>query len=182
MLYTPMPGTGLHAQLAAEGRLLTDVDLADIHGQFKFNFRHPAISRDESKDLLDRAFRLDFERNGPSMFRLMRTMWHRWNRYRDDADPRVRARVAIAASQFRTGYGAALWAMERFLCSSNPAVSARIRALRAETEREFGLLTAAVNRSIGPLLLLASRRDATRHPRGRSLEPRTFVDRRPALA
>ena len=47
------------------GGCSTDVDLADIHGQFKFNFRHAAISRDESKALLDRAFRRDFERNGP---------------------------------------------------------------------------------------------------------------------
>ena len=81
MLYTPMPGTPLHAQIAAEGRLLADVDLADTHGQFKFNFQHPAISRDDSKMLLNRAFRLDFERNGPSLFRLMQTMMRRWQRY-----------------------------------------------------------------------------------------------------
>lgn len=145
MLYTPMPGTALHAQIAAEGRLLPDVDLADTHGQFKFNFRHPAIGPDDSKTLLDRAFRLDFERNGPSLFRLQ-TMMVRWQRYRADNDPRVRARVAVAAAQLRAGYGAALWAMEHYLRPTNPPVSARIRALRLETEREFGVLTAAANR------------------------------------
>jgi radical SAM superfamily enzyme YgiQ (UPF0313 family) len=97
MLYTPMPGTALHRQIQAEGRLLEDVNLADIHGQFKFNFRHPAITRDESKALLDRAFRQDFERNGPSLYRLIRAMHPRWQRYRADADSRVRARVAVAA-------------------------------------------------------------------------------------
>ena len=182
MLYTPMPGTALHAQVAAEGRLLDDVDLADIHGQYKFNFRHPAISRDESQALLDRAFRLDFERNGPSLYRLMKAMQTRWTRYRTDLDPRVRARVATAATQLRAGYGAALWAMERYLRESNPAVSERIRALREETEREFGRLTSALNRGLGPALLWASRRDARRHPRGRAMEPRTFVERRDALA
>ena len=48
-----------------EGRLLEDTDYADIHGQYKFNWKHPHISRDESKELLDGAFRRDFERNGP---------------------------------------------------------------------------------------------------------------------
>ncbi|MBP7775509.1 MAG: cobalamin-dependent protein [Acidobacteria bacterium] len=178
MLYTPMPGTALHAQVTSEGRLLNDVDLADTHGQFKFNFRHPAISRDESKVLLDRAFRLDFERNGPSLFRLMRTMMLRWQRYRADADPRVRGRVGIAASQLRAGYGAALWAMERYLRAGNPGVSERIRALRLDTEREFGMMTSAINRVVGPALLWASTRDARRYPSGRPREPRTFVDRR----
>jgi len=68
MLYTPMPGTPLHQRAAAEGKLLDDVDLADAHGQYKFNFRHPHISRDQSKTLLDRAFRQDFLSNGPPAF------------------------------------------------------------------------------------------------------------------
>ena len=77
----------------------------------------------------------------------------------------------------RGGYGAALWAMERYLQPSNPAMSERIGALRDATEREFGVLTAALNRALGPALLWASRRDAGRHPGGRRLEPRTFVER-----
>ena len=77
-----------------QGRLLPDVDLADIHGQYKFNFQHAAISRDESKTLLDWAFRLDYERNGPSLYRLARTMMEGWRRYRNDPDPRVRAQRA----------------------------------------------------------------------------------------
>jgi hypothetical protein len=54
--------------------------------------------------------------------------------------------------------------------------------LREETEREFGRLTSALNRSLGPALLWGSRREARRHPRGREMEPRTFVERRDALA
>ena len=180
MLYTPMPGTPLHAQVEAEGRML-DVDIADIHGQFKFNFRHAAISRDESKVLLDRAFRLDFERNGPSLYRLMRTMFDGWRRYRADDDPRVRARVAVAARQLRGGYGAALWAMEHYLRTSNPGIAERIRLLRVDIEREFGLGSRLVNRCVGPLLLLASSWEARRHPGGPRLEPATFVERRPAF-
>jgi radical SAM superfamily enzyme YgiQ (UPF0313 family) len=178
MLYTPMPGTVLHAQVAAEGRLLEDVDLADTHGQFKFNFRHPAISRDESKQLLDQAFQRDFELNGPSLYRLMRTIFDRWCRYRNDPDPRVRARMQVARRQFRSGYGAALWAMERYSRSTNAALASRIGRLRRDAERQFGLAGTLVNRMLGPLLLWSSRREARRHPRGRRLEPATFIERR----
>lgn len=177
MLYTPMPGTPLHHEVEAEGRLLDDVELADIHGQFKFNFRHPAISRDESKTFLDRAFRRDFEQNGPSLYRIMRTMLDGWKRYGDDPDPRVRARQSSAAQQLRTGYGAALWAMEKYLRESNQAASERIRGLRLQVERELGGLSKIVNNLVGPILLWSSRRDARRFPAGRPLEPRTFVER-----
>ena len=68
MLYTPVPGTPLFQEMSAQGRMLDGIDLADIHGQDKFNFRHAAISRDDSKRFLDWAFWRDFERNGPSLF------------------------------------------------------------------------------------------------------------------
>jgi radical SAM superfamily enzyme YgiQ (UPF0313 family) len=177
MLYTPIPGTPLYEDVEAQGRLL-DVDLADIHGQWKFNFRHEAISRDDSKTLLDWAFELDYERNGPSLFRLMRTMFEGWKRYRNDPDPLVRERVRAEAKQLRTGYGAALWAMEKYLGDTNRQVSERIRELRIEVERELGLVSRLVNHIAGPIALWASRRDHRLFPEGRRLEPRMFVDRR----
>ncbi|MGD8896355.1 MAG: cobalamin-dependent protein [Acidobacteriota bacterium] len=178
MLYTPVPGTPLHREMAEQGRLLDDVDLADIHGQYKLNFRHPALSRDASKELLDEAFRRDYERNGPSLYRMARTMLRGWRRYRNDDDPRVRARVARTAGQLRTAYVASLWAMERYLRRANREVSARIRALRLEVRRELGGLSWLAQSLVGPLLLWTSRLEARRYPRGRPLEPRTFVERR----
>jgi hypothetical protein len=177
MLYTPVPGTPLYAEVQASGRLRDDVDLADIHGQHKFNFVHGAIGRDESKTFLDYAFRRDFERNGPSLYRLTRTMFERWKQLRHDRDPRIRARVGDSLRQLR-GYSTALWAMERYLREHDGTMSARVGALRVEMERELGHLAAAVNRVVGPLLLWTSRRDARRFPEGRRLEPRTFVERR----
>jgi radical SAM superfamily enzyme YgiQ (UPF0313 family) len=176
MLYTPMPGTPLYRQISAEGRLRDDVDLADVHGQFGFNFHHPAISRAQSKELLDAAFRADYERNGPSLYRLMRTMFERHRRYGHDADLRVRARVARGAAQLRGGYAAALWAMERYLRRRNPDVSARIGALRRDVHRELGARSRVVAALVGPLLYWSATREA-RRPRGRVLEPRTFVER-----
>jgi radical SAM superfamily enzyme YgiQ (UPF0313 family) len=178
MLYTPVPGTPLHTEMQAAGRLLEGMDLADIHGQYKFNFEHGAIHRDESKRLLDWAFRLDYDRNGPSLFRLMRTSFNGWLKYRDDPDPRVRTRVAGDAAQLRAGYAAALWAMERYLRRSHAEVAARIREFRRQVQRELGPAVRFAAGVAGPLLLWASRWEARRHPLGRRLEPRTFVDRR----
>jgi hypothetical protein len=177
MLYTPMPGTPLHRQVAAEGRLLDGVALADIHGQYQFNFRHPAISREQSKELLDGAFRADFDRNGPSLYRLMRTMFDRYRRYGTDPDERVRARVERAATQLRGGYMAALWAMERYLQPTNAAVSERIGELRREMGREFGTLSRVAGAGLGSILAWKARREARRYPTGRTLEPRTFIER-----
>ena len=58
------------------------MDLADIHGQHEFNFQHAAISREDSKRFLDWAFRRDFERNGPSIYRICRTTLEGWRRYK----------------------------------------------------------------------------------------------------
>jgi radical SAM superfamily enzyme YgiQ (UPF0313 family) len=178
MLCTAMPGTPLYADMQQQGRLPEGVELADIHGQFKLNFDHPHIGRDASKSILDGAFRRDFERNGPSIFRVTRTMLAGWRRYRDDPDPRVRARFAVEGRQLLRGYGAALWAMEKYLRRTNQEVGDRIRALRLEIEREGGLLARTIHHAIGPVLLWSARREASRFPRGRPLEPRTFVTRR----
>ena len=178
MLYTPVPGTPLHADMEAQGRMLNNVDLADIHGQYKFNFRHEHIERDDSKSWLDWAFQRDFEANGPSLLRMMRTIFEGWKRYRLDGDARVRARFKAEASKLREGYGAALWAMERYLRDSNAPIAARARALRREIERDLGGLSWAIDRLVGPVLLWSARREAAMFPAGRPLEPQTFVERR----
>ncbi|MCL4847150.1 MAG: cobalamin-dependent protein [Acidobacteria bacterium] len=176
MLYTPVPGTPLYREMEAEGRLLPGVDLADIHGQHRFNFRHAAIDGGDSKRILDWAFRRDYERNGPSLYRLMRTMYAGWQRYRDDPDPRVRERMAHEGRQLRGTYGAALWAMERYLREGRREVSDRVRALRLEIQRDLGAAARAVHALAGAALLWSSRREARRFPTGRPLEPRTFVE------
>jgi radical SAM superfamily enzyme YgiQ (UPF0313 family) len=178
MLYTPVPGTPLFQQMQEEGRMLKGIDLADIHGQFKFNFEHAAISRDDSKRLLDWAFRFDLERNGPSLFRICETIFQGWKRYHDHPDLRVRERIANEAVKLRTTYDAALWVMEKRLKRTNVSVSVRIRELRREIEHEFGGATRLLRTVLGPFLLWMSKREDKRLAHGKTYEPKTFVDRR----
>lgn len=177
MLYTPVPGTPLFQQMMDEGRLL-DVDLADIHGQYKFNFQHAAISRDDSKKFLDWAFLRDFERNGPSIYRICETMLQGWKRYKNHHDARVRARFEWEVRQLKSAYNASLWAMEKRLKHVNGQISQQIKSLRKEVEQEFGVAAQSTRAFLGPLLLWTSRREDKRLARGKTYEPPTFVERR----
>lgn len=177
MLYTPVPGTPLHREMSEQNRLI-DVDLADIHGQYKFNFQHQAISREESKRLLDWAFWRDFERNGPSVYRICKTNMQGWLRHRAHKDERVRFRVSHDVQMLKTAYSGILWAMERHLRETNDAVSREIRELRQRMGREFGIVSKAAASLIGPMMLWGSRREERRLAQGFTYEPQMVIDRR----
>ena len=176
MLYTPVPGTPLYKEMAEQGRML-DVDLADIHGQFKFNFRHAAISRDDSKRFLDRAFRRDFEQNGPSLYRMCQTIYQGWQRYKDYPDPRVRERFAREMKKASTAYNAALWVMEREFRKVNRGVSEQIQRLRREIQHEFPVMARLAASVLGPILLWSARREEKRLASGVTYEPPAIIER-----
>ena len=178
MLYTPVPGTPLYQQIASEGRLLEGIDLADIHGQDKFNFRHAAISRDDSKRFLDWAFWRDFERNGPSLYRMCQTMLQGWQRYKNYPDLRVRERFERENGKLRTAYSAALWAAERYFRKVNADVSRQIHELRREIGKEFGTMSRLAANVAGPVLLWTTRREDRRLAAGVTYEPPTILERR----
>ncbi len=178
MLYTPVPGTPLYQEMSEQGRMLPEVDLADIHGQYKFNFKHAAISRDESKRILDWAFRLDFERNGPSLFRIWRTTLDGWKRYKDYPEPRVRERFDREVKQLKNASTACLWAMERSLQNANTAVRQKVRELRREIEKEFGVVSRMAAALAGPIMLWTTRREERRLAEGKTYEPATIIERR----
>jgi hypothetical protein len=178
MLYTPVPGTPLYQEMAEQGRLLSDIDYADVHGQYKFNFRHAAISREDSKRFLDWAFWRDFEKNGPSLYRMCGTMLKGWQRYKDYPDPRVRERFEREVKKLSSAYNAALWVMEKEFKKVNRSVSERIHKLRREVEKEFPFIARLTAASLGPILLWSTRREENRLARGSTYEPPTFVERR----
>ena len=176
MLYTPVPGTPLYKEMQ-EKHLLLDVDLADIHGQHKFNFKHAAISRDDSNRFLDWAFWRDFQRNGPSLYRICRTTMQGWMRYKSDPDPRIRERFEWEVRSLKTTYSGLLWAMERQLRRTNDTVSEEIRALRKEIGCEFGVLTRLTACLLGPVLLWTSRREQRQLAGGKTYEPKSIIER-----
>jgi radical SAM superfamily enzyme YgiQ (UPF0313 family) len=179
MLYTPMPGTPLYDRSLQEGSLLSHVPYADGHGQFKFNFRHPNISRDESKLLLDGAFQRDYERNGPSVSRLFKTMLTGWRRYSDHPDARVRRRFRREMRLYKPVMDASLRAMEsRLAFEKRSSARKQVRAVRQELEMEHGGVSRWIGAAAAPLLLGASILDQLRVASGWSCEPKPHIERR----
>jgi radical SAM superfamily enzyme YgiQ (UPF0313 family) len=177
MLYTPVPGTPLYGEMKEQGRIV-DVDLADIHGQWKFNFQHAAISREQSKEMLDAAFQRDYEVNGPSLYRICRTTFEGWRRYKNHPDSRIRARFEREIQSLKTVYTGMLWAMSRHLRAANADVALRVEQLRQEIHREFGVASRLAASVLGPLILWSSRREEKRLARGFRYEPSVIVERR----
>jgi hypothetical protein len=70
------PGAG-HAALPGDGRARASADRHRLRRHSRavqIQFPHAAISRDDSKRFLDWAFWRDFEKNGPSLYRMCQTM------------------------------------------------------------------------------------------------------------
>ena len=99
MLYTPVPGTPLIRRWRSRAGCWTASIWPIFMGSTSSTFEHGAISQEDSKRFLDWAFWRDFERNGPSLYRICQTMLQGWQRYKDYPDPRVRERFARQVSK-----------------------------------------------------------------------------------
>ena len=139
MLYTPIPGTPLHAELTAKGQMKDPATFiqGDIHGQLIFNYRHPHIPAGMEGEFMVRAFNRDFQRNGPSTLRIVRTTLAGWKRYKNHPDARVRRRFAWEARELATTFSAAT-AGAKLYYRGNPAMRAKMAALLKELHEEFG--------------------------------------------
>jgi len=183
MLYTPIPGTPLHHDLTAQGRMKDESQyhVSDIHGQFKFNYRHPHIPDGAESELILRAFERDFEVNGPSVSRVVRTSLIGWRRYKHHPDPRIRRRFRDEISGLSTSLTAAV-AASRLFFRKRPALDRRLSRLLKDLHREFGWKARLSSLLGGRLLLWTARREQRRLARGWTYEPPSFYERNEAVA
>jgi hypothetical protein len=182
MLYTPVPGTPLYGRHSEQGTLLAEDECpeADAHGQLRFNYRHARIPPGQETEMLLRAFRRDFEANGPSVLRVARTLLRGWERHKDHPEPRVRERFRREGRDLATGYAAGVWAARRWL-ADRPALVANLRRLARGLAREFGWKARLFGPLLGPVVLAAMWRERWRARRGVTNEPPTFYEaNRPA--
>ncbi len=175
MLYTPIPGTPLHADHKARGLLLDHAECseADSHGQLRFNYRHPNIRNGEETEFIVRAFQRDFEMNGPSIIRIVRTMLKGWKRYKKHVDLRVRNRFAWEARDLAVTYAGALWAAKNWF-RTNPALSKKMSKTLKDLYREFGLKSRLAGPVVGRYLRYMVGREERRLRKGWTYEPPFF--------
>ncbi|MBI4404380.1 MAG: cobalamin B12-binding domain-containing protein [Deltaproteobacteria bacterium] len=179
MLYTPVPGTLLYEEQQEKKMLLPDgtLEQADMHGQLKFNFVHPHLREGQETEFLVNAFQMDFDQNGPSIFRIARTLFKGWLRYKDHPDLRIRSRFEWEARDLASTYVAGLWAGERwFRRSKNFELAQKIRETRKAIYDEFGIRSRALGAILGRISFQFLRREAKRLAKGWVCEPPTFYD------
>ena len=181
MLYMPMPGTPLHTEMQARGRMKdeSECDLADIHGQAKFNYRHAHLPDGDEGGILLRAFERDHEVNGPSLTRIVRTLLTGWRRHGRHPVERVRRRIARECRPLATTFSAVVGAARRHY-RGNLALRADLDRLQAELATEFGWRSRLWGSVGGRLLAFTARREERRLVRGFRPDPPTFYEKNEA--
>ena len=177
MLYTPIPGTALYAELEKKGTLLNraDISIPDIHGQLKFNFHHPHITDGQETEFLLRAFHRDFVVNGPSLIRIIRTNLQGWKRYRHHDDLRIRARFAHEAANLPIKYAGVLWATRRAY-QHDERLKAEITKLLNELVEVCGWKSRLAAPIAGRYLYRKLQQEQQRLADGWTYEPPTFYE------
>lgn len=182
MLYTPNSGTPLYEAHRKNGTLLPESEFPapDTHGQYRFNYRHPHIQNGEEGAFLLRAFQRDFEVNGPSLARLMRTMLKGWQRYKDHPDPCIRDRFKWEVKSLRGTYAGAVWAMRRWYQEKDDPMAEKLNALLQDICAAFGWKTRIAAPVIGRHVYRLLKKEDERLTAGWAYEPETFYEKNAA--
>jgi hypothetical protein len=182
MLYTPIPGTPLHAELTAKGMMKDEKEfhLSDIHGQLILNYRHPHLNDQQTAELMVRAFDRDLAVSGPSVVRIVRTILAGWKRHKNHPDPCVRDRFAWEVREFATSFSAVLGAAKLYY-RKNRAMYAKMSALLGELHAEFGWKSRIFSAIGGRWVLRQIRKEEKRLAAGFAYEPPTIYERNAAV-
>lgn len=178
MLYTANHGTPLHAQLKKKGTLLPpeQFKMSDSHGQFRFNHIHPHIPAGDEEKLLLNAFKQDFETNGPSLFRLIRTTLKGWKRYQASPDRRVRSRYLKEVEPLRNMYAGAVWAMKKWY-RQEENLHRQLDDLLQDIYNTLGLQPRLFAPLVGRYVFWTMKKEEKRMAAGWTLEPETFLEK-----
>lgn len=178
MLYTANQGTPLYNQLKEKGTLLSpqEFKICDSHGQFRFNHRHPHIPAGAEEQFLRNAFQQDFQLNGPSLFRLIRTTLKGWKRHRNNEEARIRTRYKTDVKPLRTMYAGAVWAMRKWY-RNDTVLRSKLDELLRDIYVTLGLQPKLFAPIAGRYIYWAMKREEKRLTAGWTLEPKTFLEK-----
>ncbi len=181
MLYTANHGTPLHDQLKKKGTLLSpeEFKISDSHGQYRFNHRHSHIAAGDEEELLLNAFQQDFQTNGPSLYRLIRTTLKGWQRYQDCTDKRIRDRFQEEVEPLRNIYAGAVWAMRKWY-QHDKSLCRQLDDLLHDIYKTLGLQPRFLAPLVGRYIYWSMKKEAKRMATGCTLEPMTFFEKNQA--
>lgn len=177
MFYSPSPGTPFYRDLERRGQLKSEAEFPwpEWHGQLGFSWRHPNFRDGEEREFILKAFQRDFEVNGPSVLRAVRTLLQGRQRYKKHPDARIRRRFARDSRGLgKQGVAAAAAAEEYF--RDHPVLCAKMTRLLDDLCDEFGDSARRIAEAAGPPLLNDLRAEEARMATGWTYEPPTFYE------
>jgi radical SAM superfamily enzyme YgiQ (UPF0313 family) len=109
LIYGPVPGTPFYERIIKENllqdRYTTDKDLFYRRADgFHTMIKHPTLSAEEIEAIQQWCFEQDFERLGPSIYRIMDTLLLGYRKLKDSPNPLLRAKADCYARQLRYAY------------------------------------------------------------------------------
>jgi haloalkane dehalogenase len=144
LIYGPVPGTPFHERIIRENllqdRYTDDKDLFYRRADgFRTMIKHPALSPEQIEELQRWCFEQDFERLGPSIYRVLETRFLGYLKLRNSPNPVLRQKADYYAQELRYAYPVFLAGR---LLGPNEAVRQWIGELQQRIQAELGPPTA----------------------------------------
>jgi radical SAM superfamily enzyme YgiQ (UPF0313 family) len=140
LIYGPVPGTPFYERVIKEN-LLQDVYTSDPElfyrraDGFTTMIKHPTLSPAAIEDIQRKCFEEDFQRLGPSIFRVLETRFLGYQKLKDSTNPRLRRKALGFAKDLRAAYPVFLAGR---LLGPNSAVRQGIGNLERRIHAELG--------------------------------------------
>ncbi len=140
LIYGPVPGTPFYERIIKENLLqdhyTTDKDLFYRRADgFRTMIKHPTLSPEQIEAIQEWCFKEDFERLGPSIYRVLEARLLGYQKLKRSANPLLRAKAEYYASELRYAYPVFLAGR---LLGPNAAVRRWIGDLERRIHAELG--------------------------------------------
>lgn len=140
LIYGPVPGTPFYERIIKEN-LLQDVYTSDKDlfyrraDGFRTMIKHPTLSPEAIEKIQTWCFEQDFERLGPSIYRVLEARLLGYQRLKNSPNPALRAKAAYYAKELRVAYPVFLAGK---LFGPNARVRRWIGTLQRQVHAELG--------------------------------------------
>ncbi|MCC6823532.1 MAG: radical SAM protein, partial [Verrucomicrobia subdivision 3 bacterium] len=140
LIYGPVPGTPFHERIIKENLLhdiyTTDKDLFYRRADgFRTMIKHPTLTPEQIEDIQRWCFEQDFQRLGPSIYRVLEGRFLGYQKLKNSPNPILRAKAEYYATELRVAYPVFLAGR---LLGPNAAVRRWIGDLERRIHAELG--------------------------------------------
>jgi hypothetical protein len=141
LIYGPVPGTPFYERIIRENLLqdvyTTDKDLFYRRADgFRTMIKHPTLSPEAIEDIQRWCFEQDFQRLGPSIYRVLETRLLGYLKLRNSPNPHLRQKAGHFAKELKRAYPVFLTGR---LLGPNAPVRRWIGELQRRIHQEFGV-------------------------------------------